>query len=206
MPPATTATPSAGPPPVHWLHWGRPLALTTLACFIAGRVALALAIAPGFAAPVALGAGIGLACVLVYGRRMLFGVGIGALLAHSGLVPMHGQAAVVTLWAPLLAAAASALQAFVGAVLVHRFVSRPLTLPLPRDVAMFLLACLASSVVAPTLSAAFLLASSRLPAAQHGFTWLTWWVADLAGLLIATPIALTLIGRPNAEWAPRRMS
>jgi hypothetical protein len=36
-------------------------------------------------------------------------------------------------------------------------------------------------------------------------TWATWWLGDLAGLLIATPIVLTLIGRPRSEWAPRRV-
>ena len=36
-------------------------------------------------------------------------------------------------------------------------------------------------------------------------SWGTWWIGDLAGMLIATPIALTLIGRPRSEWAPRRV-
>ena len=206
VPPAAIPTPPAKASPAHWLHWGLPLALTTLACFVAGRAALALSIPPGYAAPLALAAGIGLASVLVYGRRMLFGVGAGALLANLGLASLREHPALAALAAPALAGLATALQAFVGAVLVRRFVSRPLTLTLPRDVAMFMLACLASSVVAPTISAAYLRASSALPTGQLGFTWATWWIADLAGLLIATPVALTLIGRPNSEWAPRRMS
>ena len=35
--------------------------------------------------------------------------------------------------------------------------------------------------------------------------WGTWWIGDLSGMLIATPIASTLIGRPRSEWAPRRI-
>jgi len=52
-----------------------------------------------------------------------------------------------------------------------------------------------------TLGAAGVIAPANL-----AISWLTWWVGDSLGTLIAAPIALTLIGRPRADWAPRRLN
>ena len=50
----------------------------------------------------------------------------------------------------------------------------------------------------------FVLATGIVPRAGALETWLTWWVGDTFGAMICTPIALTLIGRPRADWAARR--
>ena len=52
-----------------------------------------------------------------------------------------------------------------------------------------------------TTSLTGVVAAPRLP-----FTWLTWWIGDSFGTVIAAPIALTLIGRPREDWAPRRLT
>ena len=205
MPPAASATPTTAPP-VAWLHWGLPLGLTTLACALAGFAALTLALPPSYAALLQPAAGIALASVLVYGWRMLIGVGLGALVVQLALVAAHEQHGVAALAMPALIAAAAALQASVGAILVRRFVRQPLTLTQPRDVAVFLACCAASSVVTPSLATLALHYAGTVPADKLALTWGTWWIGDLAGVLIATPIALTLIGRPRSEWAPRRAS
>jgi len=205
MPPAAPATPSAAPP-AAWLHWGLPLGLTTIACAAAGFAALTLVVPPSYAALLHPAAGIALASVLVFGWRMLIGVGVGALVVQLSLGTAREHHGLAALAAPALIAAAAALQAAVGAGLVRRFVGRALTLTQPRDVAVFLACCGASSVVAPTLSMLALRIVGALPADKLAFTWGTWWIGDLAGVLIATPIALTLIGRPRSEWAPRRVS
>ena len=199
--PAPASPAPAGPP-----HWAVPLGLTTLAYVAAGLAALALAIPPGYPAPLFLAAGIALASVLVYGWRMLIGVGVGALVVNLASGSGRGDDVVAALAMPVLVGAAAALQAAVGAVLIRRFVRQPLTLTQPRDVGLFLACCAASSVVASTISTLALRAFTTVPADKLALTWGTWWVGDLAGLLIATPIALTVIGRPRAEWAPRRAS
>ena len=88
---------------------------------------------------------------------------------------------------------------------MQRFVRQPLTLTLPADVARFIAACAASSIVSTSVATAILHASGFVANGALVFTWGTWWIGDLAGLLIAAPIALTLIGRPASEWAPRRV-
>jgi integral membrane sensor domain MASE1 len=49
-------------------------------------------------------------------------------------------------------------------------------------------------------------AALLVPAAKLASEWGTWWIGDLFGLLVWTPIVLTLIGSPRSEWAPRRLS
>ncbi|MEO8924491.1 MAG: CHASE domain-containing protein, partial [Caldimonas sp.] len=183
-----------------------PFGLTTLAYVAAGLASQLLAIPPGYASPLYPAAGIALASVLVYGWRLLGAVAIGAVGANAVLIAARGSAAADAILVVSLAMGFGAvLQAAVGAGLVRRYVRQPLALTLPGDVARFMAACLASSVVAASVTTLALRATGAAPNGSGAFTWLTFWVGNLAGLLIATPIALTLIGRPTSEWTPRRL-
>ncbi len=195
------------PPPAaaSWARWGLPFALTTLAYALAGGLALMLAIPPGYASPLYPAAGIALASVLVYGRRMLGAVALGAFCVNAALVAVRGQHELAAFVVPAGIGLAAALQAGIGAALVQRFVRVPVALTLPADVALFIAACLVASLVAPSLATAMLHFAGVVPESALLFTWGTWWIGDLAGVLIATPIALTLVGRPRSDWAPRRI-
>jgi PAS domain S-box-containing protein len=107
---------------------------------------------------------------------------------------------------PLVIASGSALQAWVGAVLVKRHTSQPLTLSEPRDVLAFLGVGIVACLVSTSIANLGLWLSHILKPADLPFNLATWWVGDLIGVLIATPIVLTLLGRPREAWAPRRLS
>ena len=168
--------------------------------------ALVLTTPFSYGAPLFPAAGIALASVLVFGWRMLGAVGLGALAVNLALNSAHGQHDGTIAFVPIGVALAAVLQAAAGAALVRRFVGRPVTLTAPRDIALFLACTTASSFVGATVAMATLRATSLVAAGHVAPAWATWWFGDLAGLLIATPIALTLIGRPRSEWAPRRVS
>jgi hypothetical protein len=85
---------------------------------------------------------------------------------------------------------------------VRRLVRQPLTLTLPADVARSW-RLRGRQPDRPTLATAMLHAADIVPDGALALNWGTWWIGDLSGMLIATPIALTLIGRPRSEWAPR---
>ncbi|MEO6363794.1 MAG: ATP-binding protein [Caldimonas sp.] len=206
MPPATATTVVAAPPAPGASQWTLPLGTTTLACIAAGFAASLLVITPGQSSPLDLAAGIALAAVLVFGRRMLFGVALAAFIVELGAGSSIGRPATAPLAMSLLIALAAALQAGVGDELIRRFVRQPLTLTQPHDVAMFFTACVASSLVAASLTALGSLAMAGLTLDTVTFQWAGWWIGDLAGLLIGTPIVLTLIGRPRSEWRPRRLA
>src|SRR6059058_839665 len=201
---AVAPSSSASPTSPGWMQWALPLALTALAYFATGVVAMKLPIPPEFASPLNAAAGIALASVLVFGARMLAAVAGGAFVVGVvALAPRWSDPAALAMALGL--ALGAMLQAALGAALVRRFVRQPLTLTLPRDVAAFLACCAASSVVHASVATVALRASALMAPADATLTWATWWLGDLAGLLIATPIVLTLIGRPRSEWAPRRL-
>ena len=185
--------------------WPWVLGLTTLAYVLTGWLALRLAFAPSFAAPLYPSTGIAFAAAWVYGRPALAATALGAFSVNVGLSAARGQFDLSALGVPLLIALGAALQAWLGCLLVRRFVAQPLTLAEPRDIWRFLLlaapvACLSNASVA---TAALALAGA-LPPSALGFTWWTWWIGDTLGVLIAAPAVLALIGRPRSAWLPRR--
>ncbi len=193
--------PAAGP-----LALLLPALLTALAYAAAGQLALLLALPPSYAAPIYPSAGIALAAALVYGRRALPGVLLGAYIVNAWLVGSRGAPPLVMHGLALAIALGATLQAGVGAALV-RWRSGSRALAEPRDVAVFclfgaLIACLCSC----TIATAALSWAHVLPADARGLTWWTWWAGDTLGVLIGAPIALTLIGQPRSDWAPRRVA
>ncbi|MBC7727797.1 MAG: CHASE domain-containing protein, partial [Microbacteriaceae bacterium] len=181
--------------------------LTAAGYLLAGKLALLLAIPPGYASPLYPSAGLALAAALVYGRVALPGVLMGAYLvqvlvaAPSGLHPPLAQLL------SLVTAVGAMLQAALGVALVRWRLKGPLELAEPREVATF---CLLAGAVACCLNASLstlaLSWAGVVPAGARAFNWWTWWVGDTLGVLIGAPILLTLIGRPQAAWATRRIT
>jgi PAS domain S-box-containing protein len=192
--------------PAQGLAAGLLYVLATAACYaIAGWSSLRLAIPGGWVSPLYPSAGIALACVLTYGRRAALGVALGALIVNT-LVAAPGGLSLAAVLVSLAIAGGASAQSLFAAALVRRHVGLPLALHSPGDIAKFLglssfVACLVSSVV----GVAALAIAGYLSTPQVAFAWLTWWVGDSLGTLIAAPIALTLIGRPRDDWAPRRL-
>ncbi len=178
---------------------------TALAYAAVGAAALLLAGPPGYASPLYPSAGIALAAVLVYGRSALSGVWLGAFAVNVGLGLLHSQRGWALVGLPLLIGAGAALQAGVGAALVRRFVATPVVLNSPGDLLRTgLLGAMVACLVSPSIGIPALLAQGVLFTDQWATNWLTWWLGDTLGVLIGTPLTLTLIGRPAADWVPRR--
>jgi PAS domain S-box-containing protein len=188
------------------VHWLAAFMATALAYVLAGWAAGLLTIPPGIASPLFPAAGVALASVLIAGPRMLVGVVLGSFCLNVLLGPALATLTPERLMVTITLACGAALQAQAGGLLVRRFVRSPLTLSEPRDVAMFFVAATMSSLVNSSWSTTALWVAGRVSADNVGFNWVTWWVGDLLGMLIATPVVLTLFGRPREAWAPRRWS
>jgi len=185
--------------------WPWVLGFTALAYALTGWLALRLAFAPSYAAPLYPSAGIAFAAAWVYGRPALAAAALGAFSVNVGLSAARGQFDLTALGVPALIALGAALQAGLGCQLVLRFVAQPLTLAQPRDIWRFLLlAAPVACLVNATVATAVLGLAGTLPASALAFTWWTWWIGDTLGVLIAAPAVLALIGRPRSAWVPRR--
>ncbi len=181
------------------------IALLAAAYFLTGWCGLALAIPPGYATAIFPASGIALAAVLLWGRQVWPGVFLGSFVLNLWISQGAAEISFATLVVPAVIAAGAALQCLVGAYLVRRFVSSGLALDDEGDIVRFLalggpLGCLVSaSVGVATLGLAGLIGSGEV-----AFSWFTWWVGDSIGVLIASPLAFTLIAEPQEVWRKRR--
>jgi PAS domain S-box-containing protein len=186
------------------LRWAVIMLSTLLAYVVSGLAGAMLGSGPGYASAMYPAAGVALACVIAYGSRVLPLVGLGAFVVGSWVAAKQGFTQ-HTLLVPAAVALGAILQAWLGAFLVKRFLSTPLTLSAPREIAgFFVLGALVACVVNASVASAALYSIGALTASDLAFTWGTWWLGDCLGVFIAAPIVLAMIGRPRADWAPRR--
>lgn len=187
------------------LHWAWASVLTGLLYVACGWLSLHLNVPPGIAAPLYPPAGVALAFALVFGWRVLPAVVVAAMVVNVLVTEARGLS-MAHWWVPVGIGLGAAAQAAVGQWTVRRWVRQPLVLSEPRDIGLFYalggaLACVVSaSVAAATLWAAGVLPHSAVP-----LLGATWWLGDVLGVLIVTPLLLTFIGQPRSEWAPRRL-
>ncbi len=154
--------------------------------FIGGKLGDALlALNSGGISPVWPASGIALGAVLVWGYSVWPGIAAGSLL----LTLLGG----LPLWAAVTYAAGTTLAALIAALLLRRVAKFDNSLSHLNDVlALISLGAFTSSVVsasigAPTLYAAHVTGWSGLRKA-----WLIYFLGDTAGVLLVTPVALTL--------------
>lgn len=171
------------------------LIIACLSYYAAGLLGLQLAIPPGIASAVWPAAGIALACAVTLRIwPVLIGVLIGAFAVNlrigsdsfSALDPS-------TLGQALLIAVGATLQCLAGYLLWQALLKKETTLNSPKHINQLLLviapvSCLISaSVGTVTLSFFGLIASSGI-----SLSALTWWVGDTIGVILFTPLALTI--------------
>jgi PAS domain S-box-containing protein len=181
------------------------LAITFAAYVAMARLGLMLALQPGNASPLFPAAGVALAATFVWGRWAAVAVAMAAFVANLWLAAEHAVIDARTAATWLGTALGAALQALAGAWLLRRFVSQPLVLSEPGDLARFMLgvvpvACLISaSIAVVVLRAGGVIDASAVPR-----TWGAWWIGDTLGVLIGAPIAWAFMAAPREAWAPRR--
>lgn len=195
----TTAPPRPRP------HWALALAGTALAYALVGWAALSLAIPPGYASPLFPSSGIALACALTFGWAAVAGVGVGAFAVNYLVAPNPGLSPGVAIALPALIGFGAAAQAWLGAWVARRVVSQPLTLSEPRDVAVFFgFGAIVAALVSSTIGTFALWWLVGHTGPGLAVTWWSWATGDVLGMLTATPIVLSWIGQPAAEWQGRR--
>jgi diguanylate cyclase (GGDEF)-like protein/PAS domain S-box-containing protein len=152
------------------------------------------------------GAGIALAVTILYGPRALIGIFLGAVAFEFQLFAI--TAGDRTIGSELILAfglgAGASLQALVGAELIRRVIGPLPRLVRDRDILRFQLlggpvACLVSaSVGMMVLWALAIVNVQNLPVG-----WLTWWVGDVIGVIIFTPLILIFFNRDDPLWRGR---
>jgi integral membrane sensor domain MASE1 len=174
-----------------------------------GKLALLLAIPPGYATAVWPPAGIALAAFLVYGTRVWPGVVLGSFLVNvwTAFDPTNVLSILQSLALPTSIGAGAALQAHVGACLVRRVMGCSMTLDRTHNVTRFLvLGGPVSCLVGATWGVTSLLVSGIVPWGNFFFTWWNWWVGDTIGVLVVSPLILMWTAEPRQVWRHRQLS
>lgn len=177
-----------------------------LAYYLVGKLSLLLAIPPGYAVAIWPSAGIALACILCYGYRAWPGVLLGSAATN---LAQASHAADLVSWIPYLLVvtmgAAAALQAVVGTFLIRRLAGPHAHMSHGRRMLLFfihggLLACL----TAPTLSIGLLSLTGQIAGANIMANWVTWWLGDVLGVMMAAPIILAWLHQPESHFHDQR--
>ena len=192
--------------------WARRLAewlgLAAVYC-VAGRLALLLAIPPGYATAVWPAAGLALAGVLLLGYRVWPGIVLGSFFVNLWTA-LDSSSAAALLNSISLAASigvGAALQAVTGAYLLRRFARYPNPLVEEKPVLGFvLLGGPVSCLVSSTLGVATLWVAGVVAPENCFFSWWTWWVGDAIGVILFAPLALIWSNRPRPLQLRRRLT
>jgi integral membrane sensor domain MASE1 len=179
-------------------------AAVPLAYVICGRLGLFLAVPPGYATAVFLPAGIAVGAMFMAGASTLPGIFVGSLLLNVwiGYAVAH-QLGAVGLAAAVVIACASTLQAAVGGTALRRLIGYPAPLDKPRDILVLLLLSPVFCVTSATLSLSGMLALRVVHPPDLAINWMTWWVGDTLGVLVALPLLLVVAGQPRELWRSR---
>src|SRR5437764_1968556 len=183
------------------IRWLVSMAATAAIYFAAGKLALLLAIPPGYATAVWPAAGLALGCILLFGNRAWPGVIIGSFLVNfwTLLDTATFGAIVKSVAVPAFIGGAAALQALAGAFLVRRFVGVRTALATEKEVARFSLVASASCLITSTVGVTTLWLAHVLSSADLLTNWVTWYVGDSIGTLIFAPLVLIWTFR-TADW------
>ncbi len=194
-------------PSVLSLSWLLQITGLALAYFITGKFGSYLAIPPGYATAIWPPSGIALASILIYGNRILPGIFLGSFLINLSTslianIPAENFYSVVI---TLVIAGGSSLQALVGAYLLKRFTGFPNSLSSEKQVFLFLLfGGIFSALINSTIAVSTLVAIGRIHVENFLINWGTWWMGDVLGIFIFTPLILVWLQQSGESWRNRR--
>ncbi len=200
---------SAASPAVRSYVWIFQIAVLAAAYFVTGKLGTFLAIPPGYATAIWLPSGIALGGILIYGYRAWPGILLGSFLVNfsTSFVSSSPTETLISAMTTLVIGGGASLQAIAGAYLVGRFAGFPNPLTREKEVFLFLLyGGFLSALVNSTIAVSTLVITGKIPSANFAANWGTWWMGDMLGIFIFTPLVLVWGLRPSESWRNRRMA
>lgn len=185
---------SPPPPPGVWsADTLFKVGVVAVAYCLTGAVGLLLAIPPGYATAVWPPSGVALAAILWWGPRVAPGVWLGAFLVNVWAAVNGADSGHLGTGVAVAASIGlgSTLQAVLGAFLLRRWVGADRLFERGSAILAFAGVEAASCALAPTWGVTSLALAGVVDWAAYFDSWRTWWLGDLMGVLLVTPVALT---------------
>jgi signal transduction histidine kinase/CheY-like chemotaxis protein len=172
---------SAWPPPRRVQRYVVELLAIGLIYFAVAKIGLALASIHPSASPIWPPTGVALAAVMLRGYRLWPAIFLGAWLANATTAGSVYTSSAIAL--------GNTLESLVGAYLISRWSAGLKTFDSPAGVAKFaLIALVAATPISATIGLGSLALAGYADSAGIASTWVTWWLGDLAGALVITPV------------------
>jgi signal transduction histidine kinase len=150
-------------------------------------------------------AGIALAALLLLGKRKWPSVFLGSFAISAFAHHFDYETPMLVIYTAN--AAGASFSALLGCWLIEKFVGFPNPLIEDRCVILFmLLGGPVGCLITPTIGVTALHQTGMIEAAQLFPHWFSWWIGDMMGVLVFTPIILIAYGEPRAIWRERRYS
>jgi PAS domain S-box-containing protein len=168
--------------------------------FLAARCSLNLAFAGSNASPIWPPSGMALAAALLWGPRVAAGIWLGAFAANAAV--FMGEAHLAfdrALWASGLIALGNLGEALVAATAFKRLRGHA-HLGTPSDAYSFAAVVAVAALVSTFMGVGTLLLLDVIPVEIFGTVAFTWWLGDVTGMLVLTPLFLWLATAPMARW------
>lgn len=162
------------------------LAFVALVVYLTALFGLKFGLPGTNASPVWLAAGVELAAVLLLGRRALPAIFVGAVLAQLtvgtslGLSFVQGVPDVVD-----ALIAASAITYFAG--------GRTDLLHIRDTMVLIVFGAGVAAAVTATMGITIVTLANDLPWSGYGISWLTWWLGDVAGIILVAPLIVSVV-------------
>ncbi|HEX7309164.1 MASE1 domain-containing protein, partial [Lentzea sp.] len=166
-----------------------------LAYYATAQVGLVLALVEGQVTPLWLPTGISVAALLIGGRRLWPGIALGAFATNVTLSAGHWSAVVIT--------AGNTAAPLVAWYLLNRFGFRPALDRLKDALLLVFIGALAAMLISAAVGTAALGMGGVIGWHDVPAVMSVWWTGDAMGVLVFTPLLLTVPRRWKAP--PRRL-
>ncbi|MDB5037868.1 MAG: hypothetical protein JWQ35_1396 [Bacteriovoracaceae bacterium] len=148
-----------------------------------GIFGLKLAAVNGFATSIWAPSGIALACLLKFGVRLWPAIALAAFFVNTFAGASLASAAVISV--------GNSLEGVIAFYILNKLCKDFFQLDRLFDVVcLIVFGSFLSTLISASLGVGTLWLASTLSSEGIGFTFLTWWLGDLAGILIVTPFIL----------------
>jgi PAS domain S-box-containing protein len=193
---ATDKTAAPGPESRLWQGASLALELCIVGAvyFALAKIGLALASINPSASPIWPPSGFALAAVILRGYRVWPAVLVAAFIANATTAG--------SLATSLAIGVGNTFECLLGGYLINRWSDGRRTFDSPAGIARFAIICFLPTAIAATLGTSSLAAGGFADTSRIGSIWLTWWLGDLAGTLVVTPVVVlwARTSRASIEW------
>jgi PAS domain S-box-containing protein len=197
------------PPPPLWNSGAKVagfMLLIAAGYFVVARLSLVLAFEGTNATAVWPATGMALAAVVAFGYRAGPGIFVGAFFVNLLVLKNAGFSIPDSMVAALVTAGGNTLEAFVGSALIRRFSGGTYPFETVKDLSVFVVfgALLSTMISATTGVAIFCVHQGDWGLFQR--LWLTWWLGDVTGAIVAFPACLAWKKLDAREWKPAHVA